>query len=141
MPTTRDHFAIAVGALRCTSGLSFLVDPVRAGRWWGADTEPSPRAALLLRSMGYRDALVGGLLLRAGFRGADTGGWFLASAGADAADLLGGLTNHDGLDERERRIGIWAPTAAILIALLGAVRARRRRDGAGPVSAGAAGAA
>lgn len=126
MPTERDHLAVAAGAIRCASGLSFLVDPVRAGRVWGADSEPSPRAALLLRSMGYRDALIGALLLRAGVRGADTAGWFLASAGADAADLVGGVANHAGLDERERRIGVWGAAGAIAIGLAGAARARRR---------------
>ena len=141
MPANRDHLAVAVGALRFASGLSFLVDPVRAGRWWGADTEPSPRAALLLRSMGYRDALVGGLLLRAGLRGTGTGGWFLASAGADASDLVGGLANHGGLDERERSIGLWAPIGAIGIALVGAARARKRGDVTNGVSGAAAAAA
>ena len=45
--------------------------------------------------MGYRDALIGGLLVHAALRGRDTRGWFLASGGADAADLLGGLAVHD----------------------------------------------
>ena len=40
--------------------------------------------------MGYRDALIGGLLLSAGLRSKDTRGWFPASGGADASDLLGG---------------------------------------------------
>ena len=45
--------------------------------------------------MGYRDALIGGLLVHAALRGRDTRGWFLASGGADASDLLGGLAVHD----------------------------------------------
>ena len=44
--------------------------------------------------MGYRDALIGGLLATAALRGRDTRGWFLASGGADAADLLGGMSVH-----------------------------------------------
>jgi len=34
--------------------------------------------------MGYRDALIGGLLVSAAVRGADTRGRFVASGGADA---------------------------------------------------------
>ena len=129
MTPTRDPLAVAAGTIRAASGISFLVDPIRAGRLWGADSEPSPRAALLLRSMGYRDALIGGLLLRAGLQGRNVAGWFLASAGADAADLVGGLANHDGLDERERTIGLWGAAGAIMVGVVGAARARRRSIG------------
>ncbi|MEL7209741.1 MAG: DUF4267 domain-containing protein [Actinomycetota bacterium] len=124
MHRRRDPLAMAAGTIRAASGVSFLIAPIAAGRLWGADSEPSPRAALLLRSMGYRDALIGGLLLRAGLQGEGTAGWFLASAGADTADLIGGLANHDGLDPRERRIGIGGAAAAIAIGLIGAARAR-----------------
>ena len=85
-----DRAALAVGGIRLASGLSFLVDPLRANRLWGDPDEPPPTALLLLHSMGYRDALIGGLLISAALRGKDTRGWFLASGGADAADLLGG---------------------------------------------------
>ena len=88
--------AVAAGAIRLASGLSFLVAPEAANRLWGDAEDSGPTASLLLRSMGYRDALIGGLLLRSGLRGdASVPGWFLASAGADAADLLGGVANHD----------------------------------------------
>ena len=132
MRTPHDRLAVIAGAIRCASGTSFLVDPLRAGRLWGADSEPSPRAALLLRSMGYRDALIGGLLLRAGLDGRNVPGWFLASAGADAADLIGGLANHDGLDERERTIGLWGAAAAIFIGVSGAVRSSRQATAVRP---------
>ena len=85
-----DRAALAVGGIRLASGISFLVDPLRANRLWGDPDEPPPTALLLLHSMGYRDALIGGLLMSAALRGKDTRGWFLASGGADAADLLGG---------------------------------------------------
>ena len=86
-----DRAALAMGCIRLASGVSFLIDPVRANRLWGDPDEPAPTTRLLLRSMGYRDALIGGLLTAAALRGNDTRGWFLASAGADGADLLGGV--------------------------------------------------
>jgi hypothetical protein len=55
-----DHAALAVGAIRLASGISFLVDPLRANRMWDDPDKPSPTAQLLLRSMGYRDALIDG---------------------------------------------------------------------------------
>src|SRR5258705_9394211 len=82
--------ALAAGSIRLASGISFLVDPVRANRIWGDPEEPAPTARLLLRSMGYRDALIGGLLATAALRGRDTHGGVLPSGGGDPADLLGG---------------------------------------------------
>jgi uncharacterized protein DUF4267 len=64
-----DRAALAVGGIRLASGISFLVDPLRANRLWGDPDEPAPTAQLLLRSMGYRDALIGGLLMSAALRG------------------------------------------------------------------------
>jgi hypothetical protein len=93
---TIDRAALVAGSIRLASGVSFLVDPLRANRLWGEPDDPGPSARLLLRSMGYRDALIGGLLLTAALRDQDTRGWFLASGGADAADLLGGISVHAG---------------------------------------------
>lgn len=76
-----DRAALAVGGIRLASGISFLVDPLRANKLWGSPDKPDATAQLLLRSMGYRDALIGGLMLSAALRGKDTRGWFLASAG------------------------------------------------------------
>lgn len=124
----RDALAVAVGALRLASGLSFLVAPDTADRLWGGEPDDSPKAALLLRSMGYRDALVGALLLRAGLRGdaTTTTGWFLASGGADLADLVGGLATHEQMTARARRIGLGGAVVGIGVGLAGAARARRR---------------
>src|SRR5258706_993633 len=84
-----DGMAIAAGSIRLASGVSFLVAPEAANRLWGDAEDSGPTASLLLRSMGYRDALIGGLLLAAGVRRkGHVAGWVLASAGADAADLL-----------------------------------------------------
>ena len=110
--------------------MSFLVAPARANALWGGDpSDDSPTASLLLRSMGYRDALVGALLLRAGWRGdvRRAGGWFLASAGADAADLLGGIANHERMAPRSRAIGLGGAATGIAVGLAGAARAFSRR--------------
>jgi hypothetical protein len=125
--TRRDLVAVAAGAIRLASGVSFLVVPKAASTLWGSDPDDNPTASLLLRSMGYRDALVGAMLLRAGL--ADdrtTAGWFLASAGADLADFVGGVANHRRLPERSRTVGIGAAVVGVGVGGVGAVRARRR---------------
>jgi hypothetical protein len=123
----RDPLAVLAGTIRLASGVSFLVAPKAASELWGSDPEDNPTASLLLRSMGYRDALIGGLLLRAGVRGdATTPGWFLASAGADLADFVGGIANHDRLPPRSRTMGIGGAALGVAIGLAGAARARSR---------------
>lgn len=116
-----DRAALAAGSIRLASGISFLVDPVRANRLWGDPDQPSPTARLLLRSMGYRDALIGGLLLTSGLRGKNSRGWFLASAGADASDLLGGMSVRDEL-KRSHLIGLGGAIVGIGVGLWGAAR-------------------
>ena len=122
------RFALATGSIRLASGISFLVDPLRANRLWGDPDTPTPTAQLLLRSMGYRDALIGGLLAAAALRGRNTRGWFLASAGADAADLLGGLSVHDQMKRSQQLIGMGGAVVGVGTGLWGAVR---RTTGAG----------
>lgn len=119
-----DRVALAAGGIRLLSGVSFLVDPVRANRLWGDNEQPAPTTRLLLRSMGYRDALIGGLLTAAAVRGTDTRGWFLASGGADAADLLGGLSVHGEMPRSQRIIGLGGAVVGIGVALWGALRRR-----------------
>ena len=122
-----DAAAVIAGSIRLASGVSFLVAPEAANRLWGGDPDDvGPTTSLLLRSMGYRDALIGGLLLAAGITGRPTAGWFLASAGADAADLVGGLANHDRLTPEARRTGLGGAAVGIGVGLLGAARARAR---------------
>lgn len=119
--------AVIVGGLRCASGVSFIAAPTAANRLWGDDEDHGPTASLLLRSMGYRDALVGGMLLQAGLRDSSTAaGWFLASGGADAADLLGGLANHDRMTEKQRQRGLGGAIVGIGVGLLGAAWSARR---------------
>lgn len=122
----RDWLAVGVGALRMASGVSFLVAPDAADKLWGGEPDDSPKAGLLLHSMGFRDALVGGMLLRAGWRGEPTAGWFLASGGADAADLLGGTRHHGEMSERAIRVGLGGAVVGIGVGVVGATLARRR---------------
>ena len=123
-----DRVALAAGAIRLASGISFLVDPVRANRLWGDPDQPAPTTRLLLRSMGYRDALIGGLLTAAAVRGTDTRGWFLASGGADAADLLGGMSVHAEMKRSQQVIGLGGAVIGIGVALWGATRGRSAGD-------------
>src|ERR1700754_3672326 len=112
-----DRAALVAGGIRLASGISFLVDPLRANRLWGDPDEPAPTARLLLRSMGYRDALIGGLLLAAAIRGQDTRGWFLASGGADAADLLGGMSVPHEMKRSQKTVGLGGAVVGIGIGL------------------------
>lgn len=124
----RDLLAVTAGLIRLASGVSFLVAPRAASQLWGSDPDDNPTASLLLRSMGYRDALVGAMLLRAGLANdRTTPGWFLASAGADLADFVGGMANHDRLPKRSRTVGIGGAVVGVAVGVLGAVRAQRRR--------------
>jgi Domain of unknown function (DUF4267) len=119
-----DRAALAAGSIRLASGISFLVDPLRANRFWGDPDEPASTTRLLLRSMGYRDALIGGLLVTAALRGQDTRGWFLASGGADAADLLGGMSVHHEMKRSQKIIGLGGAVVGIGVGLWGATRRR-----------------
>ena len=119
-----DRAALVAGGIRLASGVSFLVDPMRANRLWGEPNDPGPSARLLLRSMGYRDALIGGLLVSAGLRGKDTRGWFLASGGADASDLLGSVSVHSELTRGQRIIGLGGAVVGVGVGLWGALRPR-----------------
>src|SRR6476661_6045653 len=119
--------AVVAGTIRLASGLSFLVAPEAANRLWGDTEDQGPTASLLLRSMGYRDALVGGMLLWAGLRKSPrAAGWFLASAGADAADLMGGLANHERMSTQQRVRGLGGAVVGIGIGLFGAALAVRQ---------------
>ena len=122
----RDGVAVMAGAIRLASGVSFLVAPKAASAVWGSDPDDNPTASLLLRSMGYRDALIGAMLLRSGLKNDEsTPGWFLASAGADLADLIGGIANHDRLPDRSRTVGLGGAAVGIAVGVAGALRARR----------------
>jgi hypothetical protein len=123
-----DRAALIAGSIRFASGVHFLVDPLGADRLWGSPADPDAQARLLLRSMGYRDALIGGLLLASGLRGRNTRRWFLASGGADAADLLGGLSVHEEMTPRQRLIGLGGAVVGVGVGLWGAMRRSTKAD-------------
>jgi len=122
-----DGLAVVAGVIRLSSGLSFLVAPDAANRLWGDAEDSGPTASLLLRSMGYRDALIGGLLLASAVRRSpNTPWWFLASAGADAADLAGGLANHYRMSRDQQLRGLGGAAVGIAVGVLGATRSWTR---------------
>lgn len=120
-----DFAALTAGSIRLASGVSFLVSPEKANKFWGDSEPPVPTARLLLHSMGYRDALIGGLLVHAALRGRDSRGWFLASGGADASDLLGGLRSHGEMSRSQKLIGLGGAVVGIGVGLWGATRKPR----------------
>lgn len=125
-PRVVNKTAVVAGAVRAASGISFLVAPERAQLLWSQRRADDPTARLLLRSMGYRDALIGGALLIDGMRSRPSvSGWFLASAGADAADLIGGLAVRDELSRRDHAMGIGGAAVGVVIGLAGWAAARR----------------
>ena len=117
-----DRAALVAGSFRLASGIAFLVDPVRASRLWGDPDVPVGHTRLLLVSLGYRDTLMGGLLAMAALRGRDTRGWFLASAGADAADLLCYRSVHADLKRSQRLVTLVGGAVGVAGGLWGATR-------------------
>lgn len=117
-----DRAALVAGSIRLASGISFLVDPLRANRLWQHRDQPNAQTQVLLRSMGYRDALIGALLVTSGLRGKNSRGWFLASAGADASDLLGGMSVFHDLTRAQQFMGMGGAVVGVGIGLWGAAR-------------------
>ncbi len=120
-----DRAALVAGTIRLSSGIFFLVAPEKANRLWGDQTQLVASHRLLLHSMGYRDALIGGLLVHAALRGRDTRGWFAASGGADAADLLGGWSTHGEMPRSQQVLGLGGAVVGIGVGLWGATRRAR----------------
>jgi hypothetical protein len=124
-----DVFAELAGASRVITGISFVVAPESAHRMWGGPADPGPWVSPFVRSTGYRDVLIGGLLLNAGLRGRPTTGWFLAWAGADIVDLMGNAANRDRMTDQQRLRGLGGPALGLTVGVLGALlsaRAHRR---------------
>ena len=131
-----DVFAELAGAARLATGISFVVAPESAHRMWGGPADPGPWVGPFVRSTGYRDVLIGGLLLTAGLRGRSTAGWFLAWAGADVVDLVGNMANRDRMTDQQRIRGLGGPAIALTVGLFGALTAAiARRPNVAMVSA------
>lgn len=122
-----DYAALTAGGIRFASGISFLIAPEAANRLWG-DPEPvsKPTAYLLLHSMGYRDALIGGMLIYTGLTGRDTRPWFLASGGADASDFLGGTRVHDVMSTSGKLVGLGGAVVGIGVGVWGGLLRKKR---------------
>lgn len=63
-------------------------------------------------------------MMAAAVRGKDTRGWFLASGGADASDLLGGMRVHHEMSRSQQIIGLGGAVVGIGVGLWGATRRR-----------------
>jgi hypothetical protein len=120
-----DLFADVAGVSRLVTGMSFIAGPERAHRMWGGPPDPGPWVSPFVRSTGYRDVLIGGLLLHAGLRGRPTAGWFLAWVGADIVDLAGSCANVERMTKEQRIRGLGGPVVAIVVGLFGALTAAR----------------
>ena len=131
--------AFAAGAFRAASGLSFLVAPEKAQRVWSTREADDPTARLLLRSMGYRDLLIGVGLAVTAWRDDDSVAyWFLASAGADLADLVGGLAVRDELSDRDHVTALGGALMGVAVGVSGALAVRRDRRAAAQHAAASA---
>jgi len=68
------------------------------------------------------------LMMTAAVRGKDTRGWFLASSGAAASDLLGGMRVHNEMTRSQQLIGLGGAVVGIGVGLWGATRRRPKPD-------------
>ena len=96
-----------MGGGRFAFGASFLLAPSPILRiWWPEDGASGPIALGLARGLGARDAALGLGILAAVLRRESSRGWLLASAGADAADLVLTLTNAYPFGRRTRILSL-----------------------------------
>lgn len=95
--------ALALAGGRVAFGLGVLVAP-RLASVWVQDEAAHPRAQVVIRGLGARDAALGALMIRAVLGGGDVRSVAAASAAADLTDLVATLLAGDVLS-REARIG------------------------------------
>src|SRR5215207_11022836 len=108
-----------VGGGRFFFGASFLLAPSPILRiWWPDDTASGPIALGLARGLGARDAALGlGILADVLRKGESSGGWLLAAAGADAADLVLTLTNAWPFGRRTRLLTLAGIALNVMVEL------------------------
>ena len=88
--------AAAVG--RTAIGAALLAAPAPAGRRWLGDVSERPGAQVAISGLGGRDLARGlGTFWALGGRRRTPRPWLIASAGADAADLVSTLRSREGL--------------------------------------------
>ena len=99
-------------------GASFLLAPSPILRiWWPDDAASGPIALGLARGLGARDAVLGLGILAAVLRRESSGGWLLAAAGADAADLVLTLTNAWPFGRRTRLLTLAGTALNVMVQL------------------------
>ena len=90
--------ARAAAAARAAIGVALLAAPGPAGKRWLGDVSEQPGARVAISGLGARDLAVGlGTLWALSGRRRTARPWLIASAGADAADLLSTLRARNGL--------------------------------------------
>jgi hypothetical protein len=120
-----DQLAVArqLGVGRLVIGFALAVAPRRTGRQWLGNIADQPAAAVAIRSLAVRDVAIGAGLMRALDTGADTRPWLLASAAADAADVVGTVLAWKHLPPRGRVLTAVMATAATVAGLRAATQA------------------
>jgi hypothetical protein len=107
-----------VGGGRFFFGAAFLLAPSPILRiWWPDDSASGPIALGLARGLGARDAALGLGILAAVLRRESSGGWLLAAAGADAADLVLTLTNAWPFGRRTRLVTLAGIALNVMVQL------------------------
>ena len=107
-----------MGGGRLFFGASFLLAPSPILRiWWPDESASGPIALGLARGLGARDAVLGLGILAAVLRRESSGGWLLAAAGADAADLVLTLTNAWPLGRRTRLVTLAGIALNVMVQL------------------------
>jgi hypothetical protein len=107
-----------VGGGRFFFGASFLLAPSPILRiWWPDDAASGPIALGLARGLGARDAALGLGILAAVLRRESSGGWLMAAAGADAADLILTLTNAWPFGRRTRLLTLAGTALYVMVEL------------------------
>jgi hypothetical protein len=85
--------------------------------WWPDDAASGPIALGLARGLGARDAALGLGILAAVLRRESSGGWLLAAAGADTADLVLTLTNAWPLGRHTRLVTLAGIALNVMVQL------------------------
>ena len=91
--------ARAAAAARAVIGVALLAAPGPAGKRWLGDVSEQPGGQVALAGLGARDIALGlGAYWALSGRRRTPRPWLIASAGADAADLLSTLRSRGGLN-------------------------------------------
>ncbi len=96
-----DHLTVAraAAAARAAIGVALLAAPGPAGKRWLGDVSEQPGGQVALAGLGARDVALGlGTYWALSGRRRTPRPWLIASAGADAADLLSMLRSRGGLN-------------------------------------------